>query len=260
MSFVSNDGIRIHYEVEGNGPPLVLQHGLSDSIESWYEFGYVERLKDEFQLIMIEERGHGESDKPHDSAAYNLKLMASDVLAVLDRLKLARVYYCGYSLGCRIGFKIAKHAPERIHAFIMGGYHPYFSSTAFFRNIFKDGLDAWLEVIEATAGPLTPSNRERLLNNDIEAMRAIVAHDRPDISEVLPTMTMPCRLFAGSEDDRYENVKRAASELSNGDFFPLFGLNHFQVTLRGDLVAPLITPHIILLINEVEQSRHRISD
>ncbi len=90
MSFVSNDGIRIHYEVEGNGPPLVLQHGLSDSMESWYEFGYVERLQDEFQLIMIEARGHGESDKPHDSSAYNLKLMTSDVLAVLDRLQPLR--------------------------------------------------------------------------------------------------------------------------------------------------------------------------
>lgn len=129
MSFVSNDGIGIHYEVEGNGPPLVLQHGLSDSIEGWFEFGYVERLKDEFQLIMIDARGHGESDKPHDPGAYNLKLMTGDVLAVLDRLHLARVFYAGYSLGCRIGFEIAKHAPERIHAFIMGGYHPYFSSS-----------------------------------------------------------------------------------------------------------------------------------
>ncbi len=255
MSFVSNDGIRIHYELEGNGPPLVLQHGLSDSIESWYEFGYVERLKDEFQLIMIEARGHGDSDKPHVSAAYDLKLMTSDVLAVLDRLHLERVYYCGYSLGCRIGFEIAKQAPERIHAFIMGGHHPYFSSTQFFRNIFKDGLDAWLEVIEAAAGPLKPSTRERLLNNDIDAMRAVVANDRPDISEVLPTMTMRCRLFAGSEDAHYENVKRAASELPNGDFFPLFGLNHFQVYLRGDLVAPLITPYIILLMNEVSGSK-----
>ncbi len=73
-------------------------------------------------------------------------------------------------------------------------------------------------------------------------------------------MTMPCRLFAGSEDARYENVKRAASELPNGDFVPLFGLNHFQVILRGDLVAPLITPYIILLKNEVKQSRHRELD
>lgn len=257
MSFISNDNIRIHYEVEGSGPPLVLQHGLSDSIASWYEFGYVERLKDEFQLIMIEARGHGESDKPHDSAAYDLKLMTSDVLAVIDRLHLAQVYYCGYSMGCRIGFNIAKHAPERIHAFIMGGHHPYFSSTEFFRNIFKDGLDAWLEVIEATAGPLTLSIRERLLNNDIDAMRAVIANDRPDISRVLPTMTMRCLLFAGSEGFYYSNAKRAAFELPDGDFFPLFGLNHFQVTLRGDLVAPLITPNIILFINEVEQRRQR---
>jgi len=249
MSFISNDGIRIHYEVEGNGPPLVLQHGLSDSIESWYEFGYVERLKDDFQLIMIDERGHGESDKPHDPAAYHPKLMTSDVLAVLDRRGLAKVYYCGYSLGCLIGFELAKRAPERIHAFMMGGHHPYFSSLEFFRTIFKIGLDAWIALLEAAAGPLTPAIRARLLNNDIDALRAVVANDRPDISEVLPTMTMPCRLYAGSEDDRYENVKKAASELLNGDFVPLFGLNHFQVHLRGDLVAPLLTPYIIQLLN-----------
>ncbi|MGI9292475.1 MAG: alpha/beta fold hydrolase [Pseudomonadales bacterium] len=257
MSFISNDGIRIHYEVEGNGQPLVLQHGLSDSIEGWYEFGYVERLKDEYQLIMIDARGHGQSGKPHDAAAYDLKLMASDVLAVLDRLHLAQASYSGNSLGCRIGFELAKHAPKRIHAYMMGGYHPYFSSTEFFRNIFKDGLDAWVELLEAVAGPLTPATRERLMNNDIAAMRAVVTNDRPDISEVLPTIKTRCRLFAGSEDDHYEKVKQAASELPNGDFVPLFGLNHFQAYLRGDLVAPLLTPYIILLMKEVKQSQHR---
>ena len=255
MPFVSNDGVRIRYEVEGKGAPLVLQHGLSDSLGSWYEFGYVERLKTEYQLIMIEARGHGESDKPHESAAYDLKLMASDVLAVLDSLNLARVCYCGYSLGCRIGFELARHAPERIHAFMMGGHHPYFSSTEFYRNIFKDGLDAWLKVIETSAGPLTPSTRDRLLSNDVEALRAVVANDRPDISDVLPTITKRCRLFAGSEDVQYyEKVKRAASELPNGDFVPLAGLNHFQTYLRGDLIAPLLTPYILQLKGDMKQN------
>ena len=257
MSFVSNDGIKIHYKIEGKGPPLVLLHGLSDSIESWYEFGYVERLKDEYQLIMIDIRGHGNSDKPHDSAAYDLKLMVSDVLTVLDELQLTKVYYCGYSLGCRIGFDLAKLAPQRVHAFMMGGNHPYFSNLEFFRNVFDNGLEAWLGIIEATAGPLSPSIRERLLSNDIDALRACVAIDRPDISDVLPTMNMRCRLFVGSEDDRYSSVKQTAFELPNGDFIPLAGLNHFQVVLRGDLVAPLITPYIILLINEVEKSRRQ---
>ena len=41
MAYADNHGVRIHYQVEGNGPPLVLQHGYSDSLESWYEFGYV---------------------------------------------------------------------------------------------------------------------------------------------------------------------------------------------------------------------------
>ncbi|MGV2831864.1 alpha/beta fold hydrolase [Myxosarcina sp. GI1(2024)] len=244
MSFVFNNGIRIHYQVEGKGLPLVLQHGLSDSIESWYEFGYVERLKDKFQLITINARGHGKSDKPHDCEAYNLKLMAGDVVAVLDKLHLDRVYYAGNSLGCRIGFSIAKYAPKRIKAFVMGGHHPYLASRRFLRNIFQRGLDLWLEVIESATGTLTTSTRERFLDNDIDALRAVVANDLPDISDVLPSMIMGCRLFAGSKDAHYQNVKRASSQLLNGDFVPLFGLNHFQVYLRGDIVAPLIKTYI----------------
>lgn len=45
MPYVSNKGVRIHYEVEGEGPPLVLQHGSAGSLEDWHEFGYVEALK-----------------------------------------------------------------------------------------------------------------------------------------------------------------------------------------------------------------------
>lgn len=257
MPFISNDGIKIHYEVDGSGPPLVMLHGLSDSIESWYEFGYVKRLREEFQLILIEPRGHGNSDKPHESSAYDLKLMAGDVLAVIDELRLKQVYFYGYSMGCRIGFELARVSPERIHAFIMGGHHPYFFDLQVFRNIFQGGLNSWLQVLENSAGPLSAAMRARILGNDIDALRAIVAEDRPDMSGVLSTMTMRCRLFAGNEDDRYSKVKEAAFELPNGDFIPLVGLNHFQGVFRGDLVAPLIAPYIILLINEVERGRLR---
>jgi pimeloyl-ACP methyl ester carboxylesterase len=45
MAFANNEGVRIHYEVEGDGPPLVIQHGYSDSIATWYELGYVDALK-----------------------------------------------------------------------------------------------------------------------------------------------------------------------------------------------------------------------
>lgn len=254
MPFVNNDGIQIHYQIEGNGPPLVLQHGLGDSIGSFYEYGYVEQLKGKFQLIMIEARGHGQSDKPHEPAAYDSKLMVGDILAVMDSLKIARFYFFGFSMGCRLGFEIARYAPERIIAYTMGGHHPYAFSLEFFRNLFKSGLDAWIEIIEASAGPLTPSTRERLMDNDINALRAAVAKDRTDISDVLPSMTVGCGLFAGTEDSRYDDVKRAAFEIPNGRFLPIAGLNHFQSVLRGDLVAPLVNPYIISMLSDMQPS------
>ena len=63
MPYVDSQGVRIHYEVEGVGPPLVLQHGFSDSLQTWYELGYVDALKPENRLILVDARGHGASDQ-----------------------------------------------------------------------------------------------------------------------------------------------------------------------------------------------------
>jgi alpha/beta hydrolase fold len=70
MPYTDNHGVRIHYQVEGSGPPLILQHGFTDSLETWYELGYVGALSRERQLILVDARGHGASDKPHHTAAY----------------------------------------------------------------------------------------------------------------------------------------------------------------------------------------------
>src|SRR5215831_12825221 len=69
MLYVKSQGLRIHYHVEGHGPPLVCQHGFGDSLKSWYELGYVDALKDEYRLVLIDARGHGTSDKPHEPEA-----------------------------------------------------------------------------------------------------------------------------------------------------------------------------------------------
>ena len=66
MPYVDNDGVKIHYHVEGNGPDIVMQHGLTNSMQNWYAYGFVEELKKSNRLILIDARGHGKSDKPHD--------------------------------------------------------------------------------------------------------------------------------------------------------------------------------------------------
>src|SRR5262249_18139552 len=106
-----NHGTRIYYQSEGTGPPLVLQHGFSQSIEDWYECGYVDALKHDYRLILVDARGHGSSDKPHDPAAYGLDKRAGDVVAVLDAIGISRAHFWGYSMGSWIGFGMAAFAP-----------------------------------------------------------------------------------------------------------------------------------------------------
>ena len=56
MPFVSNDGVRVHYQVEGDGSALVLMHGWSNSLEYWRDFGYVDELSSDHQFILIDAR------------------------------------------------------------------------------------------------------------------------------------------------------------------------------------------------------------
>ena len=75
MLFAENpeNGVRIHYEVEGDGPPLVLQHGTGGSLEHWRARGYLDCQRDRFRLLLIDPRGHRESDQPLEQEAYELR-------------------------------------------------------------------------------------------------------------------------------------------------------------------------------------------
>ena len=64
MPFATNNGLRIHYQIEGSGPPLVLQHGFTGSINGWRRYGYVEALAGDYRVVLVDARGHGQSDKP----------------------------------------------------------------------------------------------------------------------------------------------------------------------------------------------------
>src|SRR5512133_1812244 len=99
MPSVSSGGVNIHYELEGEGSPIVLVHQLMQNLQAWRRSGYTEQLAQDHLLVLMDPRGHGQSDKPHDKEAYAPVLLARDVLAVVDHLGFARVHYLGYSLG-----------------------------------------------------------------------------------------------------------------------------------------------------------------
>jgi len=96
MPYAGNQGIRIHYKIEGKGLPLVIQHGFTSSMQRWYMHGYGDALQDDFQLILLDARGHGASDKSHDPVAYARDARVSDVVAVLDHLWSRSTHTCAW--------------------------------------------------------------------------------------------------------------------------------------------------------------------
>jgi pimeloyl-ACP methyl ester carboxylesterase len=238
MPYVKNNGTRIHYEVQGEGPPLVLQHGTTGSWEDWEEFGYAQPLRQDYRLILIDARGHGASDKPHDAAAYDHALRASDVTAVLHELGVQKAHFFGYSLGGWIGFGLARYAPDRIASMILGGAHPFEENMQPFRDAMPRDMDAFMASMERVYdGHLTPALRDRLRKNDLEAL-SVLTQDRLSLAAMLPTMTMPCLLFVGEADPRLSRVQECVSNLGNATFVSLPGRDHVGTFVASDLVLP----------------------
>ena len=245
MPYADNQGVRIHYQVEGNGPPLVLQHGFTQSAKRWYFHGYVEALQSQYQLILVDARGHGQSDKPHDPAAYDVSLMAADVIAVLDALNVDKTRYWGYSMGAWIGYGVAKDALERVHTFILGGMHPYGRKLPPGSQL--DGSDpeafinAFTERLGIDQAAMPPEIREELFANDFQALSA-AQQDFPSLAPIVPIMTMPCLLYAGENDATYyAKTRDCAEELPNALFFSLPKLDHAAGFRESGLVLPHVT-------------------
>jgi pimeloyl-ACP methyl ester carboxylesterase len=247
MPRVVNDGIGVHYRVEGDGSPLVLQHGFTDSSETWYERGYVEALKSKYRLILIDSRGHGQSDKPHDPQSYTPAKYASDVAAVLDDIGIQKTYYWGYSQGGWMGFALARHASNRIGVFVLGGAAAS-TASAFPTEAGKD--DPLLTVLRGGPNDLvqiygewiTPQLRERLLANDMDAL---IACRRQRLvtgafSDVVGTIAVSTLLYAGTVDPIHDAAQDTASQIPGAKFVSLSGLRHIDAMCRSDLILSLV--------------------
>jgi pimeloyl-ACP methyl ester carboxylesterase len=117
------DGVRIAYEVAGEGDPVVLIHGFAAGRgQNWKTPGWYETLDGAgYQVIALDCRGHGESDKPHDSKFYGHDVMARDVLAVMDAAGASTAHVMGYSMGGFIAMHLLLENPERIRKVVIGG-------------------------------------------------------------------------------------------------------------------------------------------
>src|SRR6478672_6217583 len=112
--FTSFDGLPIAYTVAGAGPDVLLLHGFASSAQgNWIAPGIRDAIvASGRRVIAYDARGHGESGKPHDPAAYENGAMRQDAHALLDHLGIERVDLVGYSMGALVSSQVAQHEPR----------------------------------------------------------------------------------------------------------------------------------------------------
>ena len=112
MNFVTPDGIRLAYQVDGpeNAPTLVMVNSIGSNLHMWD--AQVERLSHALRIVRYDTRGHGASDVPADP--YTLEQLGLDLLALLDTLHSEQANICGLSLGGITALEVAIAYPHRV--------------------------------------------------------------------------------------------------------------------------------------------------
>ncbi len=116
MPSILNNGVRIAYEVEGTGDPLVLIRGYANSGALWYD--QIPALSEEFKVIVPDNRGTGKSDKP--SAGYTIGDMASDIAGIIRREGFESAHLVGISMGGMIALQAALDTPQVVKSLVLG--------------------------------------------------------------------------------------------------------------------------------------------
>lgn len=157
----TDDGVEIAYDVTGDGPPLVLVHGITESRRAWDPL--VPSLAEHHTVVAVDMRGHGESGP---GASYDPMAMAADVAAVVAHVDLGRPVVVGHSMGgivvtayaaahpCRGVINVDQSIALGEFQEMVRGAEPLLRSDAF------DGLMA--DLFAGLSGPLQPEEVERL--------------------------------------------------------------------------------------------------
>jgi pimeloyl-ACP methyl ester carboxylesterase len=138
--FFDSHGVQIRYVEDGAGPPVVMLHGYTGTLERHFVAnGVFAAIAKNHRAIAMDLRAHGKSGKPHDPKAYGDEL-AKDVVRLLDHLKIQRAHIVGYSLGAMIAGRLVTINPERLLSVAFIGSHPRRELNASDKKFIEDSL------------------------------------------------------------------------------------------------------------------------
>jgi pimeloyl-ACP methyl ester carboxylesterase len=204
MPKIDRDGVAIHYEVHGSGPPLLLTHGYSSTSAMWQ--GQIDALARDHKLILWDMRGHGQSDYPDDPKAYSEALTVGDMAAILSAVGAERAIIGGLSLGGYMSLAFYRAHPERVRALLIIDTGPGFKK--------DEARDAWNKRAYDTADRLEregldvlkSASRERSTASHRDARglalaaRGMLTQRDAKVMELLPDIKVPSLIVVGADD------------------------------------------------------------
>ena len=208
----TDDGCIIHVEVEGPqaGPVLMLSNSLGTNLHMWDD--QASAWSRHFRLVRYDRRGHGKSSAP--KGPYPMERLGRDVLAVLGSLGIAKINWCGLSMGGMVGQWLGANAPERLGKIVLSNTACYYADPtnwlARIKAVKEGGIAAVADTVIATW--LTADFRERepqtttnlkamLLATPVQGYLACCeALSTLDQRELLPKIKSPTLIIAGRHD------------------------------------------------------------
>ena len=256
--FVVNDGVRIHYQVEGSGPAIVMRTGAGGDCRIWRDAGYVSGLPG-FRKILVDQRGRGMSDRPValESHAYDLHI--SDIAAVMDDAGVESAAFMGYSAGATMGIAFGSFHPKRLKALVGIGSLPTYNipdlpkpkdaSAEVQRIVAAGGVRAeYYAFVKQDNDRFPDPIHDNVVGGD-PLMRALDSVASYSTSwrgplDAYPAMKAPVLMVAGESEDKDRDTEKAVSRLPNARLVRLPGIGHLSAFYRSDITLPHIVPFL----------------
>jgi pimeloyl-ACP methyl ester carboxylesterase len=221
--FFDSNGVRIRYVEQGSGPPIVLMHGYTGTLDRHFlANGVFAKLAKDHRVIAFDLRGHGKSGKPHDASEYG-EVMAGDVVRLLDHLKIERAHVIGYSLGAVIAGRLATMHPNRLISVAYVAQYPVRELSPQLEKFAEESVKELegglpfrslaLALQSPDAKPLTDDEIRKMVAplvaaNDVKALAALWRGYRTLVVQdgALAAARAPMIILIGSEDANSEGV------------------------------------------------------
>lgn len=213
------------YDIQGEGPPVVLLHGFTGSTTTWNTF--IARWKEQFRLLVVDLPGHG---KTVIHSPRTMEDCCSDIQKLLHHLQLPKVHIVGYSMGGRTALSFAMLFPEQVASLILESASPGLASSdeqqkrkandeKLAQRIEQEGIknfvDFWEDIPLFETQKCLPDSVAKSLRNErlgqteeglVHSLRFMGTGSQPSWWDRLSLLMKPVLLLAGAQDEKFIRI------------------------------------------------------